>query len=179
MALSRGAQRCLDRLRFYARQTGRAFPFQDTLAVDLKRDVRTVQRYISELVDFGAVKVIRRQHHSAEYVVSEEIVACNCGKADKNVGSEPSDVRSDVRSGDFILSEVKTLSLRKPARKPMGVEIPPEYITTASGRQVINPAWQRVRDKIRAAHQDGRLHSARDRYAYIAAIIRAESERAS
>lgn len=69
--LSRGARRCLEQLKYYARQSGRAFPFQKTLARDLKRGPRTVGRYISELVDSGAVKVIKRQHSSAEYVLSD------------------------------------------------------------------------------------------------------------
>lgn len=164
MKLSRGAQRCLSQLQYYARESGRAFPFQDTLARDLKRDERTVRRYVSELMRYGALKVVRRQHSSNEYVLSGEI----CGKSGKSV-------RSDVRSGDSILSELKTLSIKgKPARKPPSVEIPSEYITLESGRKIINPAWQRVRDKIRKAHQDGRLHSARDRDAYVAAIIRGE-----
>lgn len=155
MSLSRGALRCLEQLKYYARQSGRAFPFQDTLARDLKRDSRTVRRYLFELVQTGHLQVIKRQHSSAEYVLS--------------------DVQSNVRSGDSILTEAKTLNLKEPAKKPMDVQEPEPYITLESGRQVINPAWQRVRDRIRAAHQDGRLHAARDREAYIAAIIRGET----
>jgi Helix-turn-helix domain len=100
MELSRGALRCLDRLKYYARQSGRAFPFQDTLARDLKRDSRTVRRYIFELVQTGHLQVLKRQHSSAEYVLS--------------------DVLSDVLSGDFILTEAKTLKLTSGAtpRKP-------------------------------------------------------------
>lgn len=125
MKLSRGALRCLAQLQFYARSSGRAFPFQSTLARDLKRDSRTVRRYISELIQTGHIQVHKRQHSSAEYVLS--------------------DVLSDVRSGDFILTEVSLSNIKK----PVSAEIPAETITTPGGRTTINPAWIRYRDQAR------------------------------
>lgn len=125
MKLSRGALRCLAQLQFYARSSGRAFPFQSTLARDLKRDSRTVRRYISELIQTGHLQVHKRQHSSAEYVLS--------------------DVLSDVRSGDFILTEVSLSNIKK----PVSAEIPAETITTPGGRTSINPAWIRYRDQAR------------------------------
>ena len=67
MQLSSGAQRLLRTLKSFARLSGRAFPFQKTLAAKLFRTVRTVQRWLAELVRAGLVTVQKRQHSSAEY----------------------------------------------------------------------------------------------------------------
>jgi DNA-binding transcriptional MocR family regulator len=67
MQLSAGAKRLLQTLKSLARLSGRAFPFQRTLAAKLSRTVRTIQRWLAELVRAGLVSVQKRQHSSAEY----------------------------------------------------------------------------------------------------------------
>ena len=83
--LSRGARRCLAILQSYAAVSGRAFPFQATLAAKLDVSPRTVRRYLHELAAAGLVVVKKRQHSSAEYRL----------QTGQNVRSG---VRSDVRS---------------------------------------------------------------------------------
>ena len=85
-AVSRGALRCLRLLQSYAAVSGRAFPFQSTIAAQLEVDARTVRRYVRELVAAGQLQVQKRQHSSAEYKI----------QTGQNVRS---DVRSGVRSG--------------------------------------------------------------------------------
>ncbi len=90
MNLSRGARRLLSLLQSYARLSGRAFPFQATLARKLDCDTRTIRRYVAELREAGLLNVQKRQHSSAEYFI----------QTGQNVRSGVrSDVRSDVRSG--------------------------------------------------------------------------------
>lgn len=60
MQLSRGALRCFRRLEWYARSTGEAFPFQATLAKDLKRSERSVRRFLTELRTAGLIKITKR-----------------------------------------------------------------------------------------------------------------------
>lgn len=67
MKLSSGAQRLLRTLKSFARVSGRAFPFQRTLAGMFTKTIRTVQRWLAELVRAGLVTVQKRQHSSAEY----------------------------------------------------------------------------------------------------------------
>lgn len=57
-------------------------------------------------------------------------------------------------------------------RKPMGVEIPPEYIRTPGGYQYLNPAFVRVRDVLHAARE--RIARAHDPAAYRNSIIARE-----
>jgi hypothetical protein len=48
-ALTRGATKCLNRLRWYANQHARVFPKQETLAAGLKVGDRQLRRYLDEL----------------------------------------------------------------------------------------------------------------------------------
>jgi hypothetical protein len=65
---------------------------------------------------------------------------------------------------------------QKQARKPQGVEIPPEFLTTPGGRPYLNPAWVRVRDALHLAHISGRMARAHDPEAYKRAIIAKEAQ---
>ena len=152
------------------------------LAGATKLPLRTINRALSKLVEIGAIERQRggRGTPSKIRVIMsmEEFMAHQVKMAHQVAKSGPLNAKSGPLSGALNLKELSKEESRQ-ARKPMGVEIPPEYIALESGRQVINPAWKRVRDRLRAAHQDGRLHGARDRGAYIAAIIRRETERSA
>lgn len=69
------------------------------------------------------------------------------------------------------LKEVKQLQ-QQPARKPMGVEIPPEYTINKFGREVLNPAWVKYRDLSRSTRE--RVARARNPEAYWRAIVQRE-----
>ena len=78
MQLSSGAQRLLRILKSLARLSGRAFPFQRTLRLMAAktgplRTVRTIQRWLAELVRAGLVIVKKRQHSSAEYQLQDVV----------------------------------------------------------------------------------------------------------
>jgi len=110
MNLSRGARRLLDLLKSFARRSGRAFPFQKTLAEKLEVKIRTIKRWVRELREAGLIAVRRRQHSSAEYEIQKG----------QNV---PSDVPSGVEnvpSGHpvSLLTEVKSFSGGECARVP-------------------------------------------------------------
>ena len=118
MNLSRGARRLLDLLKSFARRSGRAFPFQKTLAEKLEVKIRTIKRWVRELREGGLIAVRRRQHSSAEYEIQKgqeyEI------QKGQNV---PSDVPSGVEnvpSGHpvSLLTEVKSFSGGECARVP-------------------------------------------------------------
>jgi AraC-like DNA-binding protein len=121
-----GARRLLRLLESYARLSGRAFPFQATLAQKLKCSDRTVRRYLRELCRAGRVGVVKRQHHSAEYRLL----------AVENVRS---DVRSDVRSGaaHIGMSTEPELRASRPARKPPSFEV-------ANYRTEFSEEWHRL-----------------------------------
>jgi hypothetical protein len=114
VTLSRGARRLFDLLQSYARHSGRAFPFQKTLAGRMECADRTIRRYINELVAGGMLAVRKRQHSSAEYVIQTG-----------------QNVRSGVRSG--VRSERPFISVSEKKRsyvpfKPTGkTEKPFEY----------------------------------------------------
>ena len=106
MDLSRGARRCLELLQSYARSSGRAFPFQSTIAAKLGVGDRMVRKYIRELAQAGALQVRKRQHSSAEYVLRQE-------------QKFRSEFRSEFRSGRRVLLVREDLVK---LRKPPGVE---------------------------------------------------------
>lgn len=148
MELSRGARRCLSLLQSFAAGSGKAFPYQDTLAKKLGVQPRMVRYYLAELKLAGLVeKVLKRQHSSAQYCLS--------------------DCRSDCRSGaPVIITEFKQSSSEQPARKPQGVEIPPMEIQNEYGRWIMNPAWPRYRELATSE----RVRRAKDPERYLAAI---------
>jgi Helix-turn-helix domain len=146
--LSSGARRCLFLLRSFAGKTGRAFPYQRTIADKLGVEPRMVRYYLAELKACGLVeKVLKRQHSSAEYCLS--------------------DCRSDCRSGSSTpITELKPITSDKLGRKPPTVEIPEECLRNEYGRVSLNPAFLRYRDL--AATE--RVRRARDPVRYLAAI---------
>jgi hypothetical protein len=148
MPLSRGASRCLSLLQSYAAGSGKAFPYQETIAKKLNVKPRMVRYYLAELKASGFVeKVLKRQHSSAQYCLS--------------------DCRSDCRSGEPVLiTELKLSTSEKLDRKPPGVEIPPMEIQNEYGRWIINPAWPRYRDLANSE----RVRRAKDPDRYLAAV---------
>jgi hypothetical protein len=122
--LSRGACRCLEELLKCGGKVGRCFPYQQTLATRLGRDIRTVRRYISELIRTKHLQVIKRQRFSSEYVLSETLKMSGL------------DVRSKAPSISVyktLNTEGRKLHAREAERKPVGKELIPsvsneEYI---------------------------------------------------
>ena len=154
-SLSRGARRCLQLLRSYAARSGRAFPYQATLAAQLDVKPRMVRYYLAELKAAGFVeKVLKRQHSSAEYCLS------GC--------------QSDCRSGPpYPITDLKpSITSEQQPRKPMAVETnrePKAYIpdpTGWSGSPILNPAWVAWRDR------ELRIGRARNPAAYRVAVER-------
>ena len=72
MNFSRGLRYLLDRLKFYARRKGWAFPSQKVLAIDLKCSVQTILRWISQLKKFGAITVQKCGPRSAKYFLCKD-----------------------------------------------------------------------------------------------------------
>lgn len=69
MKLSRGAQRCLKLLRWYAAHFQEVFPYRSTIAKHLSVTSRQVDRYISELKKAGLVNVSQAGPQPATYQV--------------------------------------------------------------------------------------------------------------
>src|SRR5665213_2689561 len=74
--LSRGARRCLDRLRWYARRYGRVHPFQEKFAKRLGVSDRQVRTYLAELRAAGLVSVHQGgPGHPASYIVTSGLTS--------------------------------------------------------------------------------------------------------
>lgn len=117
MSLSRGARRCLKLLQSYARVSGRAFPYRDTLARRLECHPGTVGRYLSELKAHGLVKVRQRQHSSAEYEIQDAHFA-------------QADAQADAQAERFYpLSERKPMSEAEAGRPQTGIVPISESVT--------------------------------------------------
>lgn len=127
-------------------------------AIDRQRGGRSTAAKITVLISMEAF--LAHQVEMAHYVAK----------------SGPPKAGNGPLSGHLNLKEVIQEQESKPARKPMAVEIPREHITNEYGRPIVNPTWQRTRDAIRAGYQSGRIQNARNREAYIAAIIRGETK---
>lgn len=104
LALSTGARRCLRLLASFAARSGKAFPFQRTLAEKLDCNIRTVSRYVRELRDAGVVQVQKRQQSSALYKLSS-----NCGNPVENGTHRTARARENVVSG--VVSETPPKSV--------------------------------------------------------------------
>lgn len=87
------------------------FPSQNTLAARLNKSVRTIQRYIGELIAFGLIKKRRRGSISNEY----EIAAKACKDAASKMKSLFTGKSSEKSSVD---SSVKYPSYSKSSSKP-------------------------------------------------------------
>lgn len=68
--MSRGAWRCLNALRWYARGNSECWPKQATLAKKLGCGLRTVKRHIEELRGLGLVTSTQRPNSSCKYLLS-------------------------------------------------------------------------------------------------------------
>lgn len=111
MVLSRGAQRCFSFLKSLARFSGRAFPLQETVAIRLGCKRRMVRYYLAELREAGLIVATKkRQHSSAEYVLSQTGNDCRSG-----CRSEPKYCRSEpprlLMREKIIAEEVTALDL--------------------------------------------------------------------
>ena len=151
--LSRGARRCFQTLQSFARKSGRAFPFQSTLAAELEVDIRTVRRYIRELRIAGWISVEKRQHSSALYTIQTG------QNVRSGVLSEAKNVRSE-RSGPYITERLTT--------SDSSAE-PPTHIKTETGYTYLNPVWQQWRDR------EQRIRRANNPAAYRAALERRQA----
>jgi hypothetical protein len=153
-------------------------PDRERIARAVHRSLRSVERAMAELVENecitvshsghgkpGKINILRSIH---EVLAVESKMAVECRKAAVE-SSKMAVERSRIKDLGKVLEQET-----KQARKPMGVEIPPEYIETPGGYRYLNPAWVRVRDALHQAHMDGRLARAHDPDAYKRAIILGE-----
>lgn len=77
--LSRGAQRCLDLLKWYAARFRDVYPLQSTIAKNLGKQERQVRNYLTELKSAGLLQVKRDGPNPAMYVLLEQQpTAKNC-----------------------------------------------------------------------------------------------------
>lgn len=156
--LSPGARRLFRIIHRFINRYGKFFAGQAWLSNHFKVCVRTVGRWMRELISERYIDRTVRPNRSHSYRILKELSEPMSEPMSEPLKEEPS----------VVIPENKL------ARKPMQVEIPQEYVTVGE-RQYLNPAWTRVRDAIREAHQSGRVQNARNREAYIAAIIRSET----
>ena len=118
--LSRGAQRCLKLLRWYAAKFSQVFPYRSTIAKHLGVTSRQVDRYISELKKAGLINVFQCGQQPASYQVF----------ADKNVEAVSRLRRGYVEAGrrgpyNRVLGTQEEMR----ARFPMQTETPsPEVL---------------------------------------------------
>lgn len=158
--LSRGARALFQLIHRFINRYGNFFAGQAWIAERLKASVRTVKRWLSELVRGGYVEASRRPNRTSMYRIIRHI--------ESNLAPPMAPPMAPPLKEE---PSVVTLSERKPARKPMGVEIPSETITTPGGRRIINPAWLKYRD----LSTSERVRRARDPEAYLRAVWSRES----
>lgn len=66
--LSRGAQRCLDLLKWYSARFRDVYPLQSTIAAKLGKSTRQVRHYLAELKSAGLVDVRKAGPNPATYI---------------------------------------------------------------------------------------------------------------
>lgn len=71
--MSMGAYKCYVVLTRMCQNKDNCYPSQETLAKKLRRTVRTVQRYIKELVEHNLIKITRRGSTSNLYTIVAKI----------------------------------------------------------------------------------------------------------
>ena len=77
--LSRGAQRCLDLLKWYSARFRDVYPLQSTIAKNLGKKERQVRNYLSELKAAGLLQIKRDGPNPALYVlIEQQPTAKNC-----------------------------------------------------------------------------------------------------
>lgn len=127
MRLSRGARRLLDLLKWFYRRFGRSFPNQDRLRKLLNCGLRSVKRWLSELVRTGLVLVQRRYRRSNEYTFPQAQTT-----APKQVGPivgptvvnpcSPTVLRREIPSPLVIFRDVyRRVAHKKPKAEPMSL----------------------------------------------------------
>lgn len=193
--LSRGAERCLEVLRWYAARFRRVFVFQRTLAVTLGRTLRQIQRYVRELKQFGFVLVKKEGRGPATYrVVPVENSAVPeknvVSKSRRSAGDIVNESKSQLQATPVCVAvensgqtgeppgevNVSAVPRRKPPMPDWRDLIPPRTVVNEMGRHVPNDAFYRVRDAL--IRGDSRIRSARSPDAYALAIVRGELKEA-
>lgn len=160
MHLSSGAMGLFKLLHSFARRSGRAFPFQKTLACRLHVSEQMVRRWLLELKTLQAVEVVKRQHSSAEYRLL------------KTVEKLRSELRSELRSGAVHKGMSTDSELELAARSRPELAFPEPTITNEYGRTDPNPEFEHLQRVLRGAQE--RVRRARNPVAYERAIIQAE-----
>lgn len=75
MRLSRGARDLLDLFRWFHRRAKTVFPSQYELAKWLKCSIRSVKRFVAELLGLGIIDVERRYRRSSVYRIVQDVPA--------------------------------------------------------------------------------------------------------
>lgn len=168
--LSRGAERLLDRLFWYAARYRRIYPHQSKLADGLKVSSGTLRRWLLELKRAGLLIVRKCGRNAAEYELQEAAIGQRFAQINERSKSSLRTV--DALSGHYSSSSSSISSRKPPCRKPPQMETytePPMQITSEAGRRDINPAWIEWRDR------ELRISRANNPAAYRAAISRSGS----
>lgn len=172
--ISRGAQKCLGLLRWYAVRFQAIFPYQETMAGRLGIGERQLRRYLNELVKAGFLSVAKGGQGPATYALQQAVE--NKPHAEENVRS-----MSGLMSGlcpvwpDLSLYEFKKALGKAKASTPARlkpIELPPPTVTNEYGRVDPNPEFRRINGILTNA-QD-RIRRARNPAAYERAILQAE-----
>jgi hypothetical protein len=126
------------------------------LAQSIRASIRSVKRWLAELVAGGFVKSIRRPNRTSVYEILKELAPPMAPPMAPPVKEEPSGL---------------TPSERKPASRAWSHfrQLPNQTIQTPGGRTILNPEWQACRDALRASHDA--ISRARNREAYVQAIV--------
>lgn len=149
------------------------------IAAAVHRSERSVKRATVELVENLCIKMGHSGHgRNAEIIVLktiDEVLALELKMAPESQKVSPERRKMAPESG-HIRALVKTLEQEpEQARKPMGVEIPTEYVRDQGGNLHPNPAFIRVRDALIFARE--RISRAHDPEAYRRAIVQREAAR--
>ena len=155
-------------------------PDRERIARAVHRSLRSVERAMSELVENLCISV----SHSGHGKPGKVTVLISMGAVlavESKMAVERGKVAVESPKMAVERPRIKDLGKvleqePKQARKPQGVEIPHEFLTTPGGRPYLNPAWVRVRDAMHLAHISGRMARAHDPEAYKRAIIAKEAQ---
>ena len=162
MKVSRGARRLFNLIHriIHNSKLGECFASQAWLAERLRKEirasVRSVKRWLAELVSGGYVETMRRPNRTSVYQIRKVLAPPMAPPMAPPLKDEPS---------------VLTPSERKQAGRASSLhsELPPEILTTPGGRTYLNPEWQACRDALHASREE--IGRARNRELYQAAII--------
>ncbi len=120
MKLSRGAQRCIKLLRWYAAHFQEVFPYRSTLAKHLNVSGAQLDRYIRELKSAGLLSVSQAGPQPASY----HVVAGRNDKAMMKLRQS-----NDKAFGHSPFNRVTVTQEEMRARFPMEIETPSPEVT--------------------------------------------------